>query len=147
MQRRRAIQWSILLTATLLASMLAATAATAATAAKAVAIDSSAEIPSGESIATAAPIYSDPVSQHSESLMTTFTRDHLDAMGGDPRVLDYWTDERMANAIPIATQELDSDTLAEIERYVQGYVADAEPEVLTTSAPPTSTRVLPDEWR
>lgn len=82
--------------------------------------DSAIEI-SAEST-SAAPVLSLDVLRSSRTIPSS--PEGLDQIGGDPRVLDYWTPERIAAAIPVETPELDS--------------TGANPRAFTSEEPETS---------
>lgn len=56
--------------------------------------------PSGETISVFAPMSPDVMGDASDR---TYSPEGLDALGGDPRVIEYWTPNRMAEAIPVET--------------------------------------------
>ena len=56
--------------------------------------------PSGETASVFAPLSPDVVSSKADR---KYSPEEFDDIGGDPRVIEYWTPERMAEAIPVET--------------------------------------------
>ncbi|WP_187977023.1 hypothetical protein [Mycetocola sp. JXN-3] len=62
--------------------------------------------PSEETISAEAPTYPDELSGLTQDVRS---QEDADQRGGDLAVMDYWTDERLASAIPIKTPEVADD--------------------------------------
>jgi V8-like Glu-specific endopeptidase len=84
------------------------------------------ELPSDETMAVSAPIYN----PGGDSRQT----DGDPEVTGKAAVLGYWTDERMANAIPVDTPEADDAVSVEIEKLRGDAIGGSGPEVVSDPA-------------
>jgi V8-like Glu-specific endopeptidase len=80
--------------------------------------------------ATAAPVY---VERDGARSIGPNSAEQRETGRGDQAVLDYWTDERLRNAIPLDTPEADADAIAELRRYAAQATAEPTPEQVTPS--------------
>lgn len=97
---------------------------------------------SAKSTSVAAPVYMEGTGARLGAA-SPYTLKQLDQMGGDPRVDAYWTQERMANAIPVETPVIDADIETDARQYFEQESANGSPEVLTESAAAVDESVSP----
>lgn len=95
---------------------------------------------SGETAAVPAPL--SPEVENSASI-EDYTQEELDQFGGDPRVIEYWTPERMANAIPVETPAAPNTDTEAPESIDPDYTSEADEEVVVEPTEATDSHLYP----